>query len=195
MLICGIDEAGRGPLAGPVVAAAVVLEEHSEVPGARDSKTLSETLRNELSARIKNQCKDYSIGIADHKEIDSLNILQATMLAMYRALIGLKVQPDSVLIDGNYFRLPGGAENSYVFKTIVRGDSKINQISCASILAKVERDKIMKGYDEKYPLYRFSSNKGYPTQYHISAIRTSGICEIHRKSFCKKFIVKEIQNR
>ena len=188
MLICGIDEAGRGPLAGPVVAAAVVLEEHSEVPGARDSKTLSETLRNELSTRIKNQCKDYSIGIADHKEIDSLNILQATMMAMYRALIGLKALPDFVLIDGNYFRLPGGAENSYNFKTIVKGDSKINEISCASILAKVERDKIMKEYDQQFPQYGFSSNKGYPTPYHISAVRTSGICDIHRVSFCRKFI-------
>ena len=195
MLICGIDEAGRGPLAGPVVAAAVVLENFSEVPGARDSKTLSEKVRNELSVKIKNECKDFSIGVAYHKEIDSLNILQATMLAMYRALNALKVLPDSVLIDGNYFRLPGGAENSYNFKTIVKGDSKINEISCASILAKVERDKIMKDYDQQYPQYGFSSNKGYPTPYHISAIRTSGICEIHRMSFCSKFISDEICNR
>ncbi|MGB3017159.1 MAG: ribonuclease HII [Ignavibacteria bacterium] len=195
MLICGIDEAGRGPLAGPVVAAAVVMEDCTEITGARDSKTLSESVRNELSLRIKDRCKDYSIGIADHKEIDSLNILQATMLAMFRALIGLKVLPDSVLIDGNYFRLPGRAEISYNFKTIVKGDSKIHEISCASILAKVERDKIMKDYNEQYPLYGFSTNKGYPTPYHISTIRTSGICDIHRMSFCGKFISEVNCNR
>lgn len=188
MLICGIDEAGRGPLAGPVVAAAVVFEEGSIVKGVKDSKALSESMRDKLFVKIKDKCKEFSIGIADHNEIDSINILKATMLAMHRALKSLKVEPDLVLIDGNYFRLPGGEEASYDFRTIVKGDSKIHEISCASVLAKVTRDGIMKEYCLQYPDYKFSSNKGYPTSFHISAIRASGICEIHRKSFCGKFM-------
>ncbi len=188
MLICGIDEAGRGPLAGPVVAAAVVFEENFTVKGAKDSKVLKEVLREKLYVTIQDKCLEYSIGIADHSEIDSLNILKATMLAMERALTSLYNKPDLILIDGNYFRLPEGREKQYNFRTIVKGDSSINEISCASIMAKVTRDRMMKEFHKTYPVYNFSSNKGYPTSFHISAIRSSGICEIHRKSFCAKFI-------
>lgn len=188
MLICGIDEAGRGPLAGPVVAAAVVFEDNAIVEGARDSKTLSETLREGLYDKIRERCLEYSIGAADHIEIDALNILKATMLAMERALNSLSTKPDLVLIDGNYFRLPEGREGQFNFKTIIKGDSSVNEISCASILAKVTRDRIMKDFHKIYPVYKFNSNKGYPTPFHISAIRSSGICEIHRKTFCAKFV-------
>jgi ribonuclease HII len=170
------------------VAAAVILEEYVTIEGAADSKSLQEGKRNELFDKIKSQCIDYSLGIAEHHEIDSLNILQATMLAMKRAIESLKVTPELILIDGNYFKLPDRTESSYNFKTVVKGDSKIHQISCASIIAKVTRDRLMKQYHDQYPIYDFKSNKGYPTQFHLSVIRSSGICDIHRKTFCRKFL-------
>lgn len=191
MLICGIDEAGRGPLAGPVVAAAVLMEEGMKIDGARDSKALAESARLRLFDKIKLECIDASIGIADNSEIDATNILKATMLAMLRAIRGLRLRPDMFFIDGNYFRLEGEFEKYLNYRTIVKGDALRNEISCASILAKVTRDEIMKKYHLSFPVYNFFSNKGYPTKKHIDAIKQNGICEIHRSSFCKKFLNTE----
>lgn len=189
LVICGIDEAGRGPLAGPVVAAAVLFEAGNVMPeGLRDSKKLTAAQREELFDVIGLTCLGHSTGIADHEEIDKHNILAATMFAMHRALIALKIQPDVVLVDGNYFRLPGGLEKKLNFSTVVKGDDKVPEISCASVIAKVTRDRIMCDYDALFPEYGFAGHKGYPTFKHIQKIREFGICEIHRKTFCGKFI-------
>ncbi len=187
-MICGIDEAGRGPLAGPVVSAAVVFESGMTVQGAADSKSLPESAREKLFDTIMKDCTEFAVGTAENYEIDALNILQATMLSMDRAMKSLSSKPDIYLIDGNYFRLPQGRHSSLNFKTIVKGDASIMEISCASIIAKVTRDRIMRQYHDRFPEYNFASNKGYPTKYHIAAIQKSGLCEIHRKTFCAKFV-------
>ena len=171
--ICGVDEAGRGPLAGPVCAAAVILPDHVEIPGLNDSKKLSDKRRRELFA--------YGIAFADHKEIDEINILQATFLAMERALSQLSLKPDMVLIDGNRqkdFGLP--------VQTVIHGDSLSASIAAASVLAKVTRDDYMLKMEEVYPGYGFSVHKGYGTKMHYEAIDTKGFSPIHRISFLKK---------
>lgn len=181
-IICGVDEAGRGPLAGPVCAAAVILPKGLEIPGLTDSKKLTDKKRRELFPVIKEQAIAYGIGLASHEEIDEINILQATYLAMERALAQLTVKPDIALIDGNRakdFGLP--------VRTVVRGDSLSMNIAAASILAKVTRDDLMLELAEKYSQYGFEVHKGYGTKAHYEALRAHGASEIHRKTFLKKF--------
>ena len=185
-IICGIDEAGRGPLAGPVCAACVVLPKGEVIEGVNDSKKLSEKKREALYDVIKEQALDYSIAFASEKEIDEINILQATFLAMRRAFEGLtKVKPDIALIDGN-----GKPGLGITERTVVKGDAKSANISAASILAKVTRDRYMLEMAEKYPQYQFEKHKGYGTKLHYEMIEKYGICEIHRKSFLKKILEK-----
>ena len=178
ILVAGVDEAGRGPLAGPVVAAAVILDPVRPIDGLADSKILSEGKRNSLFKMIKENALSWSVGMSSVDEIDELNILQATLLAMQRAVNGLATQPDEVLIDGNH--LP---RLSMPAQAIVKGDSKVEAISAASIVAKVERDKIMLGYHIKYPDFSFHLHKGYGTRQHINEISQFGILPIHRKTF------------
>ena len=181
-LICGVDEAGRGPLAGPVCAAAVILPEHLQIPGLNDSKKLTDKKRRELFPVIQEQAIAYGIGLASEQEIDEINILQATFLAMRRALEQLTVRPEIALIDGNRetdFGLP--------VKTVVKGDSLSANIAAASILAKVTRDNLMMELAQQYPEYGFEIHKGYGTKAHYEALRTYGPCPIHRKTFLKKF--------
>ena len=185
-MICGVDEAGRGPLAGPVCAAAVILPPHLEIPGLNDSKKLTDKRRRELYPIIKEQAIAYGIGFASHEEIDEINILQATYLAMERALAQLSVKPDLALIDGNRakdFGLP--------VKTVVHGDSLSASIAAASVLAKVTRDDLMLQQDELYPQYGFAIHKGYGTKAHYEALRTYGPSPVHRMTFLKKFYGKE----
>ncbi len=184
-IICGVDEAGRGPLAGPVYAAAVVLKRGQTIEGVNDSKKLSEKKRELLFDKIIAQCEDYSIGTASEKEIDEINILQATFLAMKRAVEGLSLRPDCALVDGN--QVP--PLNCDV-ETVIKGDSKSESIAAASILAKVSRDRYMLEMAEKYPQYGFEKHKGYGTKLHYEMIEKYGICEIHRKSFLKKVLSK-----
>lgn len=184
-IVCGIDEAGRGPLAGPVYAAAVVLKKRQTIEGVNDSKKLSEKKREELFDKIITQCDDYSIGTASEKEIDEINILQATFLAMKRAVEGLSVKPDCALVDGN--QTPP-LECSVT--TVIKGDSKSESIAAASIIAKVSRDRYMLKMAEKYPEYGFEKHKGYGTKLHYEMIEKYGICDIHRKSFLKKVLSK-----
>ncbi len=184
-IICGVDEAGRGPLAGPVYAAAVVLEKGQTIEGVNDSKKLSEKKRELLFDKIINECKDYSIGTASEKEIDELNILQATFLAMKRAVDGLSVKPDCTLVDGN--QIPN---LDCDVTTVVKGDAKSESIAAASILAKVSRDRYMLEMAEKYPQYGFEKHKGYGTKLHYEMIEKYGICDIHRKTFLKKVLCK-----
>ena len=181
-VICGVDEAGRGPLAGPVCAAAVILPPHLEIPGLTDSKKLTDKKRRELFPVIKEQALAYGIGMASEQEIDEINILQATFLAMQRALDQLHVKPDLALIDGNRekdFGLP--------VKTGVKGDSLSMNIAAASILAKVTRDDLMVQLAQTYPQYGFEIHKGYGTKAHYAALREHGPRPIHRMSFLKKF--------
>lgn len=184
-IICGVDEAGRGPLAGPVYAAAVILGKGQTIEGVNDSKKLSEKKRELLFDKIINECKDYSIGTASEKEIDELNILQATFLAMKRAVDGLSVKPDCALVDGN--QIPN---LDCDVTTVVKGDAKSESIAAASILAKVSRDRYMLEMAEKYPQYGFEKHKGYGTKLHYEMIEKYGICDIHRKSFLKKVLCK-----
>ena len=182
--ICGIDEAGRGPLAGPVYAAAVILPLGLEITGLNDSKKLSEKKREELFDVICEKAVDFSIGIADEKEIDEINILNATFLAMKRAVDGLKIKPDYALIDGNRYPRIGGVTE----ETIVKGDGKSMSVAAASILAKVSRDRYMLEIAEKYPQYCFEKHKGYGTKLHYEMLEKYGISPVHRKSFLKKFL-------
>ncbi len=180
-LICGVDEAGRGPLAGPVCAAAVILPPNLEIPGLNDSKKLSDKKRRELFPLIQEKAIAYGIGLADHREIDEINILQATFLAMQRAIDQLSVKPDLALIDGNRekdFGLP--------VRTVVHGDSLSASIAAASVLAKVTRDDMMLEMAQVYPGYGFEIHKGYGTKAHYAAILEKGPCPIHRMTFLKK---------
>jgi ribonuclease HII len=177
-LVAGVDEAGRGPLAGPVVAAAVILDPLRPIDGLADSKILSERKRDSLFEIIKADALSWSVGIATVEEIDEFNILQATLLAMQRAVNGLAIQPDEVLIDGN--RLP---DLLIPAQAIVKGDSKVKVISAASIVAKVVRDGIMVDYHKKYPDYSFHQHKGYGTRQHLAEIEQFGFLPVHRKTF------------
>ena len=178
LLIAGVDEAGRGPLAGPVIAAAVILDEAERITGLADSKTLSEPRREQLAQVIRDKALDCSIGRADHLEIDRLNILNASLLAMQRAICGLSIEPARVLVDGN--RCP---DIDYPVIAIIKGDRTEACISAASILAKVSRDREMREMDRKYPGYGFARHKGYPTREHVRILSEWGPCPIHRRSF------------
>ena len=180
--ICGVDEAGRGPLAGPVCAAAVILPPNLEIPGLTDSKKLSDKRRRELYPVIMEKAVAFGIGLASHEEIDEINILQATFLAMERAMAQLNVRPDLALIDGNRqkdFGLP--------VETGVKGDSLSASIAAASVLAKVTRDDIMVAMAQEYPGYGFEIHKGYGTKAHYEALTTYGPSPVHRMTFLKKF--------
>lgn len=181
--IGGIDEAGRGPLAGPVVAAVVVFKQGTKIEGINDSKKLSESKREELFDIIKNEALDYGIGIVQREEIDEYNILNATYMAMKKALNCLKQTPDYLLVDAAHV-----PDIDIEQKSIIKGDSKSISIAAASILAKVTRDHIMYEYDKIYPEYGFESHKGYGTDKHYQAIREHGITPIHRKSFLKNIL-------
>ena len=181
-IICGVDEAGRGPLAGPVCAAAVILPPNAEIPGLNDSKKLSDKKRRELYPIIKEQAIAYGIAFADHNEIDEINILQATYLAMERAISQLSVKPELALIDGNRakdFGIP--------VQTVVHGDSLSASIAAASVLAKVTGDDVMLQMAEEYPGYGFEIHKGYGTKAHYAALTEKGPSPIHRTTFLKKF--------
>lgn len=182
-VICGVDEAGRGPLAGDVYAAAVVFSDNVFIDGINDSKKLSEKKRELLFDEIIKKSEAYCISTASVEEIDTFNILQATFLAMKRAVDGLKIKPELALIDGN--RLPS---LDIPAKDIVKGDGLSASIAAASILAKVSRDRYMKEQAEKYPEYQFEKHKGYGTELHIRLINEYGSCEIHRRSFLKKIL-------
>lgn len=185
-IVCGIDEAGRGPLAGPVYAAAVILPKGYVVEGVNDSKKLSEKKRELLFDKIKNEALSYSIGTASNEEIDEINILQATFLAMRRAVDGLSIKPDIALVDGN--KTPG---LNIAEIAIIKGDAKSANIAAASILAKVSRDRYMLKMSEVYPDYQFEKHKGYGTKLHYEMIEKYGISPIHRKSFLKKILNNE----
>jgi ribonuclease HII len=177
-LVAGVDEAGRGPLAGPVVAAAVILDELHPIQGLADSKKLTPLKRERLYDEIRARALCFSIAEASVEEIDALNILQATMLAMQRAVEGLRLKPAKVLVDGN--RLP---KLDMLAEAIVKGDDKVQAISAASILAKVHRDRWCVQYDAQYPLYGFAGHKGYGTAAHLAALRLHGACPQHRRTF------------
>jgi ribonuclease HII len=177
-LICGVDEAGRGPLAGPVFAAAVILDPARPIPGLRDSKKLSEAQRDAFALRIRSNALAWSIGQCSETEIDTLNILQATMLAMRRAMEGLRILPTLALIDGN--RCPVNAIRS---EAIIKGDDKVPAISAASILAKTARDAALVALHGQYPNYGFDQHKGYPTALHLERLRMHGVSPVHRRSY------------
>lgn len=182
--ICGVDEAGRGPLAGPVCAAAVILPEGAVIEGLDDSKKLTEKKREKLYDIIKETAVAYSVAYGTLEEIETVNILESTYLAMNRAIEGLSVKPDFALIDGN--RVPRGIK--IPCETIVKGDSKSMSVAAASVLAKVTRDRLMLEYDKKYPEYNFKKHKGYGTKEHTELIKQYGPCEIHRLSFLKNIL-------
>ncbi|MFA8342163.1 MAG: ribonuclease HII [Rhodothermaceae bacterium] len=181
--IAGVDEAGRGPLAGPVVAAAVIFDDNTVIEKINDSKKLSEKVRNILFDEILEKSRAYGIGIIDNNEIDEINILQASLKAMKIACSKLQVEPDLILIDGN--------KSFYTHvktETIVKGDAKSQAIAAASILAKVTRDRLMEKYAENFPEYNWKKNKGYPTKEHREAVKKFGATELHRKSFLRKIL-------
>ena len=178
-LICGVDEAGRGPLAGPVYAAAVILGPDFDTEGLRDSKKLSESKRYSLAVHIKKNALAWSVGISSASEIDEINIHQATLLAMKRAIEGLSGYTSiKVMVDGLFC-----PQVDFPCEAIVKGDDKVAEISAASIIAKTERDLKMIEIDKIYPGYQFKKHKGYPTKLHIEMIKSEGLCEYHRKSF------------
>lgn len=182
--ICGIDEAGRGPLAGPVVVAAVIMPKDSMIEGVNDSKKVSEKKREVLYEQIKQEAISYGIGIIEQETIDEINILNATKEGLTNAIKELEIKPNLILVDAlthiNTLGIP--------YESIIKGDAKSYSIAAASILAKVTRDRIMRQWDEIYPQYGFEKHKGYGTKMHIDAIKEYGICPIHRKSFVKNFI-------
>lgn len=184
--VCGVDEAGRGPLAGPVCAAAVILPENTIIDGVNDSKKLSEKKRETLFDVIKSSARSYCIAYATVEEIESMNILNATMLAMKRAVEGLDVKADYAMIDGN--RLPDLNIDS---EFIIKGDAKSMSIAAASILAKVSRDRLLREYAKEYPEYQFDKHKGYGTKAHIDALKKYGPCPYHRMSFLGKILGNE----
>jgi ribonuclease HII len=177
-IIAGVDEAGRGPLAGPVVAAAVVFPKEAYLEGVDDSKKLSEHRREELFPLIRERALGIGIGVVSHEEIDRINIYQASILAMTKAIAQLSMVPSLVLADGNSFR-----HETIRFENIIKGDARSFTIAAASIVAKVTRDSLMREYDKLFPAYGFARHKGYGTRQHVEAIRQNGLCEIHRRSF------------
>ena len=182
--ICGIDEAGRGPLAGPVVIASVILPENSMIEGINDSKKVSESKREKLYDLILQEAISYGVGIVYQEEIDEINILQATKKGLTEAIKSMTIKPNVILVDA----LTGIDTTGIPYKSIIKGDAKSYSIAAASIIAKVTRDRIMREWDKVYPEYGFGSHKGYGTAKHIAAIKEFGPCPIHRRTFIKKFI-------
>lgn len=182
--ICGIDEAGRGPLAGPVVVASVILPENSMIEGINDSKKVSESKREKLYDIILQEAISYGVGIIYQDEIDEINILQATKKGLHEAVSNMEIKPNVILVDA----LTGIDTLGIPYKSIIKGDAKSYSIGAASIIAKVTRDRIMREWDKVYPEYGFAGHKGYGTAKHIEAIKKYGLTPIHRKSFCKNFV-------
>ena len=185
--ICGIDEAGRGPLAGPVVVGAVILPQDSFIEGVNDSKKISEKKREKIFEQIKEEAIAYSVGIVDKDTIDEINILNATKLGVKIALEGLKQKPDVIMVDA----LTGLETNGIPYISVIKGDAKNYSIAAASIIAKVTRDKIMEEWDSVYPAYGFARHKGYGTAEHIRVIKEQGPCTIHRRTFIKNFVKED----
>jgi len=181
--LAGVDEAGRGPLAGPVYAAAVILDPARPIPGIRDSKKLTAPQREMLAAEIREKALAWSVASAEVAEIDVLNILKATHLAMRRALAGLAIEPQHVQVDGNLCPSLDGMAVAFSMEAIVKGDDKVPAIGAASILAKVERDAVMLALHEQFPHYGFAVHKGYPTAAHLAALREHGASPVHRRTF------------
>jgi ribonuclease HII len=181
--ICGIDEAGRGPLAGPVVVGAVILPKDSFIEGVNDSKKVSEKKREKIYEQIVSEAICYGVGIVDQKTIDEINILNATKLGLKMAIEQMKVKPDLILVDA----LTNIDTCGIPYKSVIKGDAKHYSIAAASIIAKVTRDRIMQEWDEIYPVYGFAKHKGYGTSAHISAIKEYGPCPLHRETFIKNF--------
>jgi len=180
--ICGIDEAGRGPLAGPVVVGAVIMPKNSMIEGVNDSKKISESKREKLFELITQEAISYSVGIVDQTVIDEINILNATKKALTESIMELGTKPDVIMVDAlNKIDTCG-----IPYISVIKGDARIYSISCASIIAKVTRDRMMYEYDKAYPVYGFAKHKGYGTAFHIQAIKDNGLCMIHRKSFIKE---------
>ena len=182
-LLAGVDEAGRGPLAGPVVAAAVILDESVVIEGIKDSKRLTPRQRDRLASQIRRDARAYSVALADVSEIDSINILQASLLAMDRAVQGLTVLPDVIQVDGRDLPKFGGWAREVFAEPVIGGDDSVVAIGAASILAKVYRDRLMRFWHQRYPQYHFRRNKGYGTPAHLLALQRFGPCPIHRRSF------------
>ena len=182
--IAGIDEAGRGPLAGPVVVGIAIMKPDSFIEGINDSKKISEKKREKLYEQITEEAIDWAVGIVDQNEIDEINILNATKKALHMAISNLKVKPDRILVDALEHIDTCGVP----YTSIIKGDAKVYSISAASIIAKVTRDRMMQEYDEIYPEYGFAGHKGYGTAKHIQAIKEHGPCPIHRKTFIKNFV-------
>jgi ribonuclease HII len=182
-LIAGVDEVGRGPLAGPVVAAAVILDANFTVEGLRDSKQLSAKQRLRLAREIRRHARAFALAFADPAEVDALNVLRASLLAMERAVERLRIRPERVLVDGNRAPAFAAADRRYSVEAIVRGDQLVPCISAASILAKVCRDRLMQRWHRRFPGYGFDHNKGYPTKAHLVGLETQGPCAIHRVTF------------
>jgi len=185
MILCGIDEAGRGPLAGPVVAAGIIVKPGLRIEGIRDSKKLNHRQREYLYDKIIEQAMYYDIQAVSEKTIDEINILKSCMSGMEKIMRKLKGSCDLFVIDGNYLKFENDRHLEYKYETIVKGDDKVYEVSCASILAKVTRDRMMIEYDCVYPDYGFKENKGYGTKRHIESIIKHGPCEIHRKTFLR----------
>ena len=185
--ICGIDEAGRGPLAGPVVVGAVIMPKDSFIEGVNDSKKISEKKREKIFEQIKEEAIAYSVGIVDKDTIDEINILNATKLGVKIALEGLKQKPDVIMVDA----LTGLETNGISYISVIKGDAKNYSIAAASIIAKVTRDKIMEEWDSVYPAYGFARHKGYGTAEHIRVIKEQGPCTIHRRTFIKNFVKED----
>lgn len=182
--ICGIDEAGRGPLAGPVVVASVIMPKDSMIEGVNDSKKISEKKREKLYDLIIDEAISYGVGIISQEEIDEINILNATKKGLTNSINELKVKPEIILVDA----LTKIDTIGIPYRSVIKGDAKIYSIACASIIAKVTRDRIMKEWDKVYSQYGFSSHKGYGTAKHIAAIKEYGLCPLHRRSFTTKFV-------
>jgi ribonuclease HII len=183
LLLAGVDEVGRGPLAGPVVAAAVILDPARPIFGLRDSKQLTPAARLRLAREIRRHALAFALAQADQHEIDALNILQASLLAMRRAVLALKIRPEHVIVDGNQLPDFTSAESRYSVEARVKGDQSVPSVSAASILAKVCRDRLMQRWERRFPGYDFASNKGYPAPAHLDGLRRLGTCPIHRRSF------------
>lgn len=181
--ICGIDEAGRGPLAGPVVVASVIMPQNSMIEGVNDSKKVSEKKREKLYEIITEEALSYGVGIIDQNEIDDINILNATKKGLTQSIKELKTKPDIILVDA----LRDIDTLGIPYRSVIKGDAKIYSIACASIIAKVTRDRIIREWDKVYPQYGFASHKGYGTAKHIAAIKEFGLCPLHRRSFTTKF--------